>query len=187
MQKKYLYIIGIAVMTVWVAFRIFMIASESARVVYNSFRENAKHGTPVEALRVYKKTDVLKQPLYIKNNKADVSCMRINKFKVGQAVGAGRIVSVSAKIDLDSGMCTVRTSGVTSGETFAHAQYTGYFIPVHAITDGHVMLDVDGVATSFGVKKIAEDSEYTLVSGGLSDGDVVILSSVEEGEKVRWE
>jgi len=184
MKKKYLYIIGIAVMAAWVAFRIFVIASESARVVTNPMRQNAQFGAPVETIAAEKKTDALRIPLQIKSNRANVSCGRVGKFKVGQKVGAGRIASVSDRINLDTGMCQVATVGAADGPGFAMATHTGYFIPVYAVRDGRVMLDIDGIATPREVKVLADDSDHAVVTG-LTDDEVVILSPVEEGTKVR--
>ncbi len=173
----------------WVVFRIVVIASESARVVYNPVRDSDARGAAVEKITVNKKTGVLREPMAVKNNRAFVSCARIGKFRVGQEVvngqRGGKIISVSDRIDLDSGMCIVKTSGVSDGPVFVESKYIGYFVPVYAVVDNRVMVDDNGTSSFRNVTVVSDDSENAVVSGGLSDGDVVIISQIDEGAKVR--
>ena len=57
-------------------------------------------------------------------------------------------------------------------------------IPLYAISDGTVMLDINGTATPRAVNIVRTDAQTALVNG-LNDGDVVILSHVDAGAKVQ--
>ncbi|MDR1338352.1 MAG: hypothetical protein LBJ73_05000 [Rickettsiales bacterium] len=184
MSKK-LYVAIVIVALAWTGYRVFSISSESARAVFNPFRDNAARGAPVEKLVVKKAEGVLKEPLFVKNNRAYVSCARIGKFRAGQAVGAGRVAGVSNFIDLDTGMCAVRTVGAADGAQLALIKHTGFFVPVYVVQNNSLMVVENGAAAPRTVTVAADDSEYALVSHGLSDGDTVILSHIEPGEKVR--
>jgi len=185
MKKNLLYILCAAALIGWVGFRIHVIVSENSRVVFNVARVTADTGIPAETLVVHKKTGVLKEPLSIKNNRALVSLSRINKFRVGQKVGDGTIVSVSNRIDLDSGMYVITTRGVSDGLNYAESINTGFFIPIQAINNNTVIIAVDGVGQKHEVKISDQDSEYALVSSGLSDGDTVILSKTDADKKIK--
>jgi hypothetical protein len=169
----------------WVAFRFAAIGDEQARYVFNATRDAAEHGAPIEVMDVKKQAGVLKEPLEIKNNRAVVSASRLGKFAPGQKVGSGKIISVSNRIDLDTGMYVIRTSGVKDGLNYAENANTGFFVPVYAVTNGTVMIVENGVAKSREVKIAAQDSDIAYVTRGLSDGDTVILSKVSDGERVK--
>ena len=81
-------------------------------------------------------------------------------------------------------MYIVRTRNVSDGLQYAIFQTDGYFIPLSAISNGTVMLNVDGVATPRAVTVLRQDDQKAQVDG-LNDGDVVILSSVNAGDKVQ--
>jgi len=183
--KKLIYILCTVFLVVLIAFRIHVISSESARKVFNPSRVELESGAPVAKLEVEKKTGVLNEPLFIKNNTAFVSSVRVNKFKVGQRVDNGKIISVSNQIDLDSGLFKIKTSGVVNGSNFAELKYVGFFVPAYAIKESNVMVAENGIAHKRAVNVIDQDSENAVISSGLSDGDIVILSQVDEGEKVR--
>lgn len=186
--NKLLYGLTIVLLVGWVTFRFAAIGSENARYVFNANRVAAEHGAPVEVLTAQKKTDVLKEPLYVKSNRAVVSASRVGKFEVGQKFDTGgAIISVSNRIDLDSGMYTIKTTGAIDGLHYAQAKSTGYFVPVYAIDNGTVFVSVDGVAQKREVKIVNQDADTALISSGLSDGDVVILSKVSEGDRVKYE
>jgi hypothetical protein len=185
-MRKFAYILCAAAMIGWVVFRFNAIGSENARYVFNASRAADEHGAPIEVLEVVKKTGVLKEPLHIKNNRALVSSARAGKFRPGQKVGGGVIVSVSERIDIDSGMHAVKTRGVADGLNYAEAANTGYFVPVQAVSDGAVFVAADGVAQKREVRIIARDFETAVISGGVSDGDKIILSKVDENNKVKF-
>lgn len=174
---------GIALFA-WVVFRFAAIGSEKAMSVFNPTRYSADVGMPVYAIEMQKKTDVLQEPIEVKNNKALVSSARVNKFKPGQIVGSGKIVSVSQDIDLNTGMHVIRTNGVADGLQYAQFQTNGYFVPLYAINDNKVMVSDDGIASAQTVSVIRQDAENALVEG-LKDGDVVILSKVDAGTKIQ--
>ncbi|MCL2339045.1 MAG: hypothetical protein FWC51_03790 [Proteobacteria bacterium] len=193
-MKRKLLIWGVIIAVVAiVAYRIERIRSENARVVFNIARAEAEHGTPVEVMTVAAKTDTLAEPVSVKNGKASVSLARIGKFKIGQRLSAGgHVISVSRVIDLDTGLYAVKTSS-PDGDMFINIDYTGIFVPNAAMTStcdsagaecNSVMLDIGGVATSRPVSIIATDAERSVVSG-LNDGDVVVLTRVDEGTKIQ--
>lgn len=183
--KKVIYISLIAVLVGWVIFRFAAVASENARYVFNASRIAADAGAPVTAIEMSRKSGVLYEPLAIQNNRAYVSADRAARLKAGQKIGNGKIVSVSSNLDYDTGMYVVRTTGVSDGLQFAEYTATGYFVPLHAISNGVVMVVQDGTAHVRQIQIARQDSENAYVSSGLSDGDVVILSSVKSGDKVQ--
>jgi hypothetical protein len=183
-MKKKIYILLIIAVTAWIGFRIVQIYRESTRQVFNIERENTKSGTPVETMTIEIKKDFLRIPISVKNGKAYVSAARINKFKIGQRLtGGGRVISVSRNIDIDTGLFVVRTSS-PDGNMFAEIEYTGAFIPLSAISNSGVMISENGIAVQKEIKIIATDAD-TAVATGLHNGDIVILSNVENGAKVR--
>jgi hypothetical protein len=184
-MKKLTYILTAVAMAAWVAFRFAAIGSENERYVFNVARAAADQGAPVEVLDVALRTGVLKEPLHIKNNRAWVSSARVGKFRAGQKVGGGEIVSVGTGVDLDSGMHVVRTKGAGDGLAYVDVAARGYFVPVHAVAGGHVMVAEDGVAQKRSVSVSNQDSDMALVDAGLRDGDVVILSKVSDGDRVK--
>jgi hypothetical protein len=185
-MKKFAYILCAVAIVGWVVFRFAAIGSEHTRYVFNAARVSADHGAPVEVLEVSKKTDVLKEPLAVKNNRAYVSGARIDKFAPGQKVGDGVIVSVSYGIDLDSGMHVIKTRGVKDGMNYAQSKNTGYFVPAQAVRNGAVMVAIDGAAKKRDVKVTSWDSETAVITNGLSDGDKIILSKIAEDSKVKF-
>ena len=168
----------------WVIFRFAAIGAENARAVFNPARYAADVGAPVYAMTVTNETGTLREPIEIKNNRALVSSVRVGKLKPGQRVGDGEIVSVAQNVDLNTGMHIVRTRGAADGLQYAEFDADGYFIPLYAISDGTVMLDIDGTATPRAVNIVRTDAQTALVDG-LNDGDVVILSHVDAGAKVQ--
>ncbi len=174
---------GIALLA-WVVFRFAAIGSEKAMSVFNPYRYANDTGAPVYAIEMKKEIGVLRDPIEIKNNKAFISSSRIDKFKAGQFIGEGKIVSVSKDIDLNTGMHIIRTSGVKDGLQYAEFRVNGYFVPLYAIKDNVVMLSENGIATPKKISIIRQDQEVALVDG-LKDGDVVILSKSDAGKKVQ--
>ncbi len=183
--KKFTYIALVAVLVGWVIFRFAAVASENARYVFNASRVAADTGAPVMAITMSRDSGTLYEPLAVKNNRAYVTAARAKQLRAGQRVGNGKIVSVSSNIDYDTGMYVVRTSGVSDGLQFAEFTTSGYFVPLHAITNGTVFVIEDGVAVARNIDIARQDSENAYVTSGLTDGDVVILSSVRPGDKVK--
>ncbi|HBS76855.1 MAG TPA: hypothetical protein DEA31_03315, partial [Alphaproteobacteria bacterium] len=127
----------------------------------------------------------LREPIAVKSNRAYVASGRAHKFGAGQHVAGGVIVSVSPDIDLDSGMHIVRTRGVADGLQYAEFRATGHFVPVYAVNNGVVMVADGDIARARDVVVARQDAENALISSGLNDGDVVILTHVSDGEKIQ--
>ena len=183
--KRFLSILLVAVLIGWVVFRFTAVASESARHVFNASRVAADQGMPIEAIVVSNTNGVLREPIMVKNNRALVSGVRAAKLRSGQKIGDGKIVSVSSKIDYDTGMYVVRTSGVTDGMQFAEISGNGFYIPLIAVTDNTVMVIKDGIATPRSVTVADQDANTAHITSGLTNGDTVILSHVNAGNKVK--
>lgn len=176
---------GLAVLMIgWVVFRFGVVASENARYVFNAARVAADAGVPVYTVKMEQKNGVLYEPLAIKNNRAYVTGERAEKLRAGQRVGDGEIISVSRNIDLDTGMFVVRTRGVKDGLHYAEYTDNGFFIPLYAIKDNTVFVVQNGVAIARSVTIARQDSETAYIASGLNVGDVVILSTVNAGDKV---
>lgn len=184
-MNKYIWILITVVVVGWVVFRFSAIGSEHARAVFNADRIAIESGAPVDVIVVGKGTGVLREPIHVKNNRALVSGNRVGKFAAGQKIGNGKIVSVAQRIDLDSGMYVIRTSGVADGLNYAESAAVGYYVPVYAINNSTVMVAENGNAVARTVKIANQDSDNALIVGGLSDGDIVILSHVDAGERVK--
>ncbi len=181
-KKKLLWIILGLVFALWVGYRIYAIAAESRRIVFNSARVES---LPVTTIVLSSGQNTLREPLYIKNNKAYVSAARAKKFGSGQKIeNGGSVRSVSNKIDLDSGMYIIRTNGAVDGENFALSKYTGFMVPLYAVRGNSVMIMEDGLAKEHAVKIINQDSENAIVMGDINDNDVLILSRVTHEQPV---
>lgn len=183
--KKIVYILVPTLLVGWVLFRFAIIASENSRHVFNASRAALQSGVPVDVVHVKKQPGTLYEPLVVKNNRAYVTSNRVAKLRSGQKIGQGKILSVSSGVDFDTGMHIVSTTGVADGLQYAEYTASGYFIPLYAISDGAVYVVRDGVAERRTVNVVHQDSENAYVTSGLSDGDIVILSSVKSGEKVK--
>lgn len=175
----------IAVLVLWVVFRFTMIGIENARSVYNAARVAETDGVPVVVQQIERTSGVLREPIAVKSNRAYVASGRAHKFGAGQHVAGGVIVSVSPDIDLDSGMHVVRTRGVADGLQYAEFRATGHFVPVYAVNNGVVMVADGNIARARDVVVARQDAENALISSGLNDGDVVILTRVSDGEKIQ--
>ena len=183
---KHVFFVALVVLLIgWCVFRFAAVASENARYVFNAARVSADVGAPIESVVMQRASGTLYEPLAVKNNRAYVSGARASKLRAGQRIGDGKIVSVSSNIDYDTGMYVVRTTGVADGLQFAEFTTTGHFVPLYAITDGTVFVAQDGVAVARSVKIARQDSENAYIASGLQDGDIVILSTVHAGDKVK--
>ena len=183
--KHTFFIALVAIMVGWVIFRFIAFASENARFVYNASRVAAENGLPVEYVTVHIESGTLYEPLSVKNNHAYVSGERASKMRAGQKIENGKITFVSNNIDLNTGMYLVRTSGVSDGLHFAEFTTNGIFVPLYAISDNSVFVADNGIATKRNIKIARQDSENAYVESGLNSGDVVILSNVQSGVKVK--
>ena len=183
--KHGFFVVSIVAMTAWATFRFATIASENAREVFNIARVYNTNGTTVETMIAESKTGTLYEPLSVKNNRAYVSKSRAKTLKVGQTVGSGTIKSVSRGVDLNTGMYIVRTTDVEDGLQFAEFTADGIFVPLYAIKNNQVFVAENGVAVQRNLVITHQDAENALISDGLNNGDIVILSSINAGEKVQ--
>ncbi|MBO4745448.1 MAG: hypothetical protein J5613_00040 [Alphaproteobacteria bacterium] len=183
--KKIAYRAVLVVAILWFIYRFVMVAVESQMVVYNPIRAAQSEGILVETVVANQKNDIIKMPIDIKNNRAYVSGEYRNKLRAGQKVDEGEVASVSSGLDLDTGMYVVRTRGVSDGVRFVSVPAKGYFIPAYAVRDGVVMVIDSGVAVARQVDIVAQDMEYACVVGDIKEGDIVILSKVTSGQKIK--
>lgn len=184
-MKQFFTILLIAILIGWVVFRFTAVASENSRHVFNASRVAMDQGAPIEAVTVTRADGVLREPIAVTDNRALVSGARAAKLRAGQKIGDGKIVSVSHKIDYDTGMHIVRTSGVSDGLQFAEISGNGFYVPISAIENNTVMIVEDGVASARSVVVAAQDANMAQITSGLNDGDRVILSHVSDGAKVK--
>lgn len=187
-SKKFKQIFSVAmIITIvgWIVFRFAAVASENARYVFNASRVAVDQGAPIETLVVTNKNGILYEPLAVKNNRAYVTGVRAAKLRAGQKVGDGAIKYVSKNLDLDTGMFLVRTTGVNDGLQFAEFSADGFFVPLYAIKNNTVFIVDNNVASPRTVEVVRQDSENAYIVSGLNDGDVVILSNVNAGDKVK--
>lgn len=183
--KHMFFIALVAIMVGWVIFRFAAFASENARYVFNASRVAADVGLPVESVTVQKSSGTLYEPLSIKNNRAYVSAERASKLRAGQKIENGKITYVSKGIDLNTGMYLVRTAGVSDGLHFAEFTTDGIFVPLYAISDSGVFIVKDGVTVRRDIKIARQDSENAYIESGLDVGDIIVLSHVQSGVKVK--
>ena len=184
-SKHIFYIALVVILIAWVIFRFAVIASENNRSVFNASRNAMTHGVPVETLVAENKAGVIYEPLAIKNNRAYVTAERAKKLKPGQKVGQGKITYVSNNIDLDTGMFVVKTKDVENGLQFAEFTANGFFVPLYAIKNNSVFVIENNVAVARNIEIANQDSENAYIASGLNNGDIVILSNVNAGTKVK--
>ena len=184
-SKNIIYtIVVIAVVGIF-GYRFYTVSQENKFQVFNIIRHNLNNGTPVETLDMQETDGVLYEPLTIKNNIAYVSGARVNIFKPGQKSGDCKIVSVSKNIDLDSGMHVIKTSGCTNGLQHIEIQKHGFFIPMSAI-HGNVVYIINGdSAHAVNIEIAAKDMQNALIKSGIQSGDIVILSTVQNNQKIK--
>ena len=183
--KHAFFIALVAIMTCWVIFRFAAFSAENRRYVFNASRVAMDVGMPVETMTVQVAQGTLYEPLDVKNNRAYVSGERAEKLRAGQKIENGKITYVSKSLDLNTGMFLVRTSGVSNGLHFAEFTTDGIFVPLYAIADNSVFVVENGVAVARDVVIARQDSENAYIKSGLNTGDIVILSNVQSGDKVK--
>ena len=184
-SKKIVYTAVLAGLAVWFMYRFVMVGVESRMVVFNPIRESATNGVLVDTVVARNGTSIIKMPIDVRNNRAYVSAARRGQFAVGQKIGDGEISSVSSRIDLNSGMYVVRTRGVTDGLNMVFVPTNGFCVPAYAVHDGVVMVEQNSVAVARDVVVINQDSDITCIESGLSEGDIVIVSKIDSGAKVK--
>ena len=186
-SKAVIYAIILVLIACAFAHRFYAVSSENNFEVFNIIRNNAENGVPVQVLDMEKTDGVLLEPLTIKNNRGYVTGARLSFFKSGQKIGACRVVSVSHNIDLDTGMHVVKTSGCKDGLQYAENIKNGFYVPVSALHGNAVFVAENGIAQYREVIIENRDSNNALIKSGINAGDVVILSNVQNGEKIKIE
>ncbi|MBR4507408.1 MAG: hypothetical protein IKP24_02640 [Alphaproteobacteria bacterium] len=185
--KKWIYILSVCAIVFWVCFRIVALILQHNQDVFNISRDISINGTPVLTMTAQNSSGVLHEPITVEKNKAYVTGNRVGLFRAGQKVGNGKITSVSQNINLDTGMYVIKTSNVENGLQYVEYTRNGYFVPVYAVVDDNVFVYENGVATLRKVIVAHSDADVALITQGLHDGDIVILSKVSSGERVRIE
>ena len=183
--KKWAYILSVGALVFWVGFRVYALILQNNQQVFNIARDISENGTPVLTMTAQNSSGVLHEPITVEKNKAYVTSSRVGLFRPGQKVGNGKIASVSQNINLDTGMYVIKTSGTEDGLQYVEYTRNGYFVPIHAIVDENVFVYDNGVATLRKVIVAHSDADVALITQGLHDGDIIILSKVSDGEKVR--
>ena len=186
-SKNVIYTIVVALVVFAFSYRFYMVSAENNFDVFNIIRNNEKNGVPVYVLEMKKTDGILYEPITIKNNRGFISGARLNLFRSGQKIGNCKIVSVSRNIDLDTGMHVVKTSGCANGLQYAENKKNGFYVPVSALHGNAVYVVEDNVAKLHEIVIENRDIENVLVKSGINDGDIVILSNIHDGEKVKIE
>ena len=184
-SKNIIYLIVVVIVTLCFAYRFQVVAQERNSDVFNIARNNLQNGLPVSVLKMKKTDGILYEPITIKNNRAYVSGGRIGLFKSGQKIGDCKIVYVSHGLDLDTGTFVIKTSKCDDGLKYAEIKKYGFYIPVSAVFGDTVFVADGDVAR---VRKIVvggRDAQNVLIESGINDGDIVILSSVSDNQKIR--
>lgn len=183
--KKRIYLSLAILVALWVVYRFVMVGVQNRLYVFNPIRMATDTGFVVDVINMQETNGVLKEPLTVKNNRALVSNARAHLIRAGQKVGSGVITHVSSNIDLDTGMHTVRTRGVSDGLNYVEIPMRGYFVPSYAVDNNTVLVVSDGVARTQSVTVARSDADTSVITDGLSDGDILILSNVSDGDKVQ--
>ena len=184
-SKNVIYLIFILAVIGCFSYRFYTVHKENSRDVFNIVRNNIENGTPVEILKMSETDGVLYEPLNVKNNRAYVSGARVNKFKSGQKIGNCKIVSVSKNIDLYTGMHIIKTSSCKDGLQYVENNKRGFYVPVSAVYGNNVYVINGDKAQIRNVVIEVRDSQNVLIKSGLKNGDIVILSKVQDNEKIK--
>ena len=184
-SKNILYTIFITLIVIVFGFRFYSVKQENNFDVFNIMRENMEKGIVVDVLNMQKTDGVLLEPLTIKNNRGFVSGARVHNFKSGQHIGNCKIVSVSNNIDLDTGMHVIKTAGCSNGLQYVENRKNGFYVPVSAIHGDFVYVVDNGVARIQKVEIANRDAQNALIKSGLNTGDMVILSNVQDNQKIK--
>ena len=176
---------GVALFAILVIYRFVAFGLEQHKSVFNMTRDAELHGVPVSVMDAKKSDGVIYEPLFVNDNRGYVSSMRVARFKPGQKItGGGEVASVSASLDLDTGMHVVRTRGATNGAHTVEIRENGFYVPTDAVKNGTVFVVRDGVAHAVSINVVRGDGEHTMITG-VSDGDVIITSHIADGDLIR--
>ena len=185
-SKNVIYACVISLIAFAFGYRFYCVSMENNFEVFNIVRNNMQNGMLVDTKIAENVNGILYEPLTIRNNRAFVSGARINNFKAGQKIGSCKIVSVSKNIDLDTGMHVIKTLNCKDGLQYVEKQKVGIYVPSSAIHGNIVFVADNGFARSREIEIADRDAQNVLVKSGLSDGEIIILSNVSDGEKVKF-
>ncbi len=186
-SKAIIYTVFLVLVACAFANRFYAVTQENNFEVFNIIRHNNQNGVPVRVLEMQKTDGVLYEPITIKNNRGYVSGARLNYFKAGQKIGNCKIVSVSRNIDLDTGMHVIKTSGCANGLQYVENKKNGFYVPVSALHGFSVYIVNNGIAEKRDVVIENRDLDNALIKSGINAGDILILSNIQNGEKIKVE
>ncbi|MBO7644810.1 MAG: hypothetical protein J6S57_00720, partial [Alphaproteobacteria bacterium] len=83
------------------------------------------------------------------------------------------------------GMHVIKTSKCEDGLKYVQNVKKGFFIPVSAVHGNSVYVAESGVAHLRDVEIIGRDMQNVLIKKGINEDDLVILSDVKDGQKIR--
>jgi hypothetical protein len=184
-SKNIIYSLIVSFVVLCFGYRFYSVSQENNFDVFNIIRDNAQNGVPVNVLQMQKQDGILYEPLTIKNNRAYVSGARINVFKSGQKADNCKIISVSKNIDLDTGMHVIKTSNCMDGMHYVEIVQNGFFVPVSALHGNALYVVENDVAVLRDIMIGGRDAQNALITNGVQDGDIVILSDIKNGQKIK--
>lgn len=184
-NKKKLYIYIVTIICVAFVFRFVKVAIERYEKILCPQREFIENGKKVEVLEIKKQNNFIKVPLTIKNNIAYIPQNKLNLFFKNQKIeNGGEIVVVNKNLDLDTGMYILKTKNVTDGLNYALIYKDGIFIPTDSIDENKVYVKENNKAVVKNINIIMRDENIALIEG-LEEGDILIISKIQDGEKVK--
>ncbi len=184
-NKKKLYAYIITIICVAFVYRFIKVGMEKFEVILSPQREFITNGKKVEVLEIKKENNFIKVPLSVKNNKAYIPQNKLKLFFKNQKIeNGGEIVNVNSVLDLDTGMYILKTKDVADGFHYALINKDGIFIPTNAIDENKVYIKENGKAVAKDINIIMRDENIALING-IVEGDILIISKVQDGEKVK--
>lgn len=184
-SKNIIYLIVVSVVVGCFAYRFNAVQQEKNVDVFNIARNNLENGLPVQVLEMHKTDGVLYRPVTIKNNRAYVSGARVGFFKAGQKIGNCKITYVSKDLDLDTGMFVIKTTNCDDGLKYVENKKHGFYVPASSVSGNTVFIADGDIARARKIVINGRDAQNVLIESGLNDGDVVILSSVSDNQKIK--
>ena len=184
-NKKKLYTYIAIVIAVAFIYRFIKVGMEKFEVILSPQREFITNGKTVDVLEIKKENNFIKIPVTIKNNTAFIPQNKLELFFKNQKIeNGGEIIVVNKKLDLDTGMYILKTKDVKDGLNYALIYKDGIFIPTNAIDENKVYVKENGIAVAKNITIIMRDENIALVDG-INEGDILIVSKIQDGEKVK--
>ncbi|MBR2286154.1 MAG: hypothetical protein IJ866_01715 [Alphaproteobacteria bacterium] len=177
--------IAVTIFALLVVYRFVSFFMMQNRSVVNLTRDANQNGAPVSVIEMAQTDGVIYEPLFIKANRGYVSGMRVGRFRTGQKITDGGVItSVAQSVDLDTGMYVVHTRGAADGAHTVEIREKGFYVPTYAVHNGNVFVVRDGVAKSIPVSVVRSDLDNAMITG-VANGDVVITSNITDGALVK--